>query len=213
MPTPSLRLPRLSGLGLLLSALLGLTLPSALHAQADPDSVKLRNDCRLAAQVLSTGQPAPHFEDALTTIARCGSEAVSPLLSMWTAAPSDRDELLPLIMATRRVAAPPIADRLFDLMGEPSAPLDVRLAAIMVTVTWADPHAWPTFDDLRSRGPDSMKLRGWVTDHGAPMSGRESLEPGFVDRLRSALEAIAASDPSEEMVAAAAIALRNPPLW
>jgi hypothetical protein len=39
--------------------------PTLLHAQADPDSVKQRNDCRLAAQVLSTGHPATHYSWAL----------------------------------------------------------------------------------------------------------------------------------------------------
>ncbi len=29
------------------------------HAQGGPDTIRLRNDCQLARQVLTTGQPAP----------------------------------------------------------------------------------------------------------------------------------------------------------
>jgi len=38
------------------------------------DSVQQRNACRLAAQVIRTGQPAPHRSWALEEIVRCGSE-------------------------------------------------------------------------------------------------------------------------------------------
>jgi len=41
-------------------------------AQTNPDSVKLRNDCRLAVQVISTGNPAPHLEWARSLIGNCG---------------------------------------------------------------------------------------------------------------------------------------------
>lgn len=199
--------------GVWLVFLLGIGIPVAAQGQADPDSVKLRNDCRFAAQVLSTGHPSPHMDEALTTISSCGKEAVSPLLNMWDGDLSSRDDLLPLVMATRRLVAPALADRLFEIMGDPASPLDKRLASILVLVTWADPHSWPTFDGLRDRGPDSTMLRPWDTDHAMAMSGRETLAPDFLDHLRSTLEGLAASDPSAEMKAAAAITLRNAPFW
>ncbi len=49
-------------------------LPVRLTAQADPDSIKHRNDCRLARQVLETGQPAPHAKWARGYIPLCGSD-------------------------------------------------------------------------------------------------------------------------------------------
>jgi hypothetical protein len=54
---------------LLLSA--ALLLPLELQGQADPDSIKHRNDCRLAAQTVTTGRPANKLEWALHTIRRC----------------------------------------------------------------------------------------------------------------------------------------------
>jgi hypothetical protein len=200
-------------LGAGFALMLGVVMPPAVQGQADPDTAGLGNECRLAAQVLSTGEPAAHMKEALSTISGCGSEAVAPLLSMWNRDFPDREELVPLVMATRRLVSPPVAERLFEIMRDPSAPLDKRLACIMVMVTWADPRSWPTFDGLRDRGPDSSMLRPWSTDHAVPMSGRETLAPDFVLRLRSSLEEIAASDPSDEMKAAAAITLRNAPFW
>ena len=44
-------------------------------AQANPDSVKFRDDCRLAAQVLQTGHPAPRLQWATAFISRCGADA------------------------------------------------------------------------------------------------------------------------------------------
>jgi len=51
-----------------------LTPTAGAHAQAEPDSIKLRNDCRLAMQVLTTGHPAPRLEWARGFIGYCGNE-------------------------------------------------------------------------------------------------------------------------------------------
>lgn len=55
----------------LISAVLLFGFFGRLEGQADPDTVKLRNDCRLATQVLTTGHPAPHLEWASWFIRRC----------------------------------------------------------------------------------------------------------------------------------------------
>jgi hypothetical protein len=52
-----------------------LLLPLGLRAQANPDSVHHRNDCRLAAQVLTTGQPAVKRAWAVTKARTCPSVA------------------------------------------------------------------------------------------------------------------------------------------
>jgi hypothetical protein len=53
--------------------LLGLLLLAReVHGQADPDNVQLRNDCRFAAQVITTGHPAPHLQWAHSFIGYCG---------------------------------------------------------------------------------------------------------------------------------------------
>lgn len=52
-----------------------LLVPASLHAQANPDTVKHRNDCRLAAQVLTTGQPAVKRAWAITQARTCAGVA------------------------------------------------------------------------------------------------------------------------------------------
>lgn len=51
--------------------LIGAGLPSCATAQANPDSIHRRNDCRLAAQVLTTGNPRPRLEWAAQVIQQC----------------------------------------------------------------------------------------------------------------------------------------------
>ena len=48
---------------------------ATLHAQAQPDEVRLRSNCRLALQVIKTGQPAPQTEWALRQVDACGLAA------------------------------------------------------------------------------------------------------------------------------------------
>jgi hypothetical protein len=56
-------------------SLVALLFPAALHAQAQPDTVKHRNDCRLAAQVLTSGQPAVKRAWAATQARTCPAVA------------------------------------------------------------------------------------------------------------------------------------------
>ena len=61
---------------LILFALAGIAVSVGnASAQADADSVKHRNDCRLAEQVIATGNPRPHRAWAGTVIRTCGAEA------------------------------------------------------------------------------------------------------------------------------------------
>lgn len=53
------------------------SLPSCATAQANPDSIHHRNDCRLAAQVLTTGNPRPRLEWAAQVIQQCPSVGVT----------------------------------------------------------------------------------------------------------------------------------------
>lgn len=61
-----------------------LLLPRIASAQAEPDSVKHRNNCRLAEQVIATGHPAPHDQWALDLIGGCpeGGEALANALRL-----------------------------------------------------------------------------------------------------------------------------------
>lgn len=55
----------------MLTLLLGIAAP--LRGQALPDTIKLRNDCRLAEQALRTGHPGPKVPWARTFLPNCRS--------------------------------------------------------------------------------------------------------------------------------------------
>src|SRR5713226_6496934 len=80
----------------------------SLLSQANPDSIKLRNDCRAAEHVLTTGEPGPLRTDALSIIGLCGREGIPALQAAWTSAGGDRTEpgpAEPAAQLPRRVAA------------------------------------------------------------------------------------------------------------
>ena len=69
---------------IILALALAILPASRLASQANPDSVKQRNDCRLAMDFLETGHPSPEWTDALTTIGLCGSQGEATLIKVWS---------------------------------------------------------------------------------------------------------------------------------
>ena len=186
--------------------------PGALPAQTHTDSVKLRNDCRLAVQVLTTGVPGPQRTEALNTIGLCGSEGVPALVKVWSAAADDRAELGLLVTATRGFVTPELVSTLFATLEQPGRTLNARTAALRVLLTYADPSVVTGFDDFVGDSSELLAHHFGGIDHPAPIVGRESLTEPLVDRLRSSLHTIAAGDADVRMRVAARVALKNPPL-
>jgi hypothetical protein len=184
---------------------------AVLHAQVDPDSVKLRGDCRLAEQVLTTGQPATHREEALKVIGLCGRAAAPAIIAAWTSADLNRTELGLLVTSTRAFITPELVEALFSTLGAPGRRLDERIASLLVLITYADSSVVPGFRDFI--GDSTELLIRWYggVDHPFLVVGRETVGP-LTGRVRAALQAIAASDPDAAMRLAARVALRNRPL-
>ena len=183
-----------------------------LVGQAKPDSVKLRNDCRLAEQVLTTGEPGPRRTEALKVIGLCGGEATATFVLLWSSTGNDRAELDLLVTATRAFVAAPVVDALFATLTQAGRPLNGRVATLLVLLTYADPSVLPGFDAFV--GDSTRLLRGFYghVDHPFPVVGRESLPQPVTSRLRTALQTIAAADPDARMRVAARVALQNAPL-
>ncbi len=185
---------------------------ASAQAQVNPDSVKLRNDCRLAEQVLTTGEPATHRQEALTVIGLCGGEGVPALLSVWSSIGGDRQELELLVTSTRGFVTPALVDGLLSILGQPARPPTVRVASLLVLLTYADPWVAPGFDDfLGDSAALDIRYFGHL-DHSGPPAGHETIPASLKDQLRTSLQVIAASDPDAAMRMAARVALRNPPL-
>ena len=184
----------------------------ALLPQANPDSVKLRNDCRAAEHVLTTGEPGPHRTEALSLIGLCGREGIPAFQAAWTSAGGDRTELGLLVTSTRAVVAPELVEMLFTSLSQPSQAVNARVASLLVLLTYADAAVVPGFDDFIGDQALLLARRYGRVDHPSPAAGREQLAADFMQRLRGALQAIAASDPDAGMRLAAKVALQNPPL-
>ena len=184
----------------------------ALLSQANPDSVKLRNDCRAAEHVLTTGEPGPHRTEALSIIGLCGREGIPALQAAWTSAGGDRTELGLLLTSTRAFVAPELVEMLFTSLSQPSQAVNARVASLLVLLTYADAAVVPGFDDFIGDEGQLLARRYGRVDHPSPALGREQLAADFRQRLRAALQAIAASDPDAGMRLAARVALQNPPL-
>lgn len=67
-----------------------LFLPTESAAQAQPDSVKHRNDCRLASQVLTLGQPANRRTWALRILPTCGRTGATAVAEVLRSSRQDR---------------------------------------------------------------------------------------------------------------------------
>ena len=184
----------------------------ALLSQANPDSVKLRNDCRAAEHVLTTGEPGPHRTAALSIIGLCGREGIPALQAAWTSAGGDRTELGLLVTSTRAFVAPELVEMLFTSLSQPSQAVNARVASLLVLLTYADAAVVPGFDDFIGDEGQLLARRYGRVDHPSPALGREQLAADFRQRLGAALQAIAASDPDAGMRLAARVALQNPPL-
>jgi len=79
-----------ASVGAIMALLVGVS-STPLRAQANPDSIHLRNDCRLATQILRTGNPANKREWALGTIGWCGRDGVDAFVVDWKSKEANAD--------------------------------------------------------------------------------------------------------------------------
>ena len=122
-----------------------------LSAQrVNPGEIQHRNDCRLADQVLTLGQPANRQEWALQYIGSCGEEGGDVILGLWNSPPSSDSELQALYYASIHVADERIFDVAFTVAQDLAAPAPLRLAALGTLVTYVRPDMGLNLDG-RSR--------------------------------------------------------------
>jgi hypothetical protein len=156
------------------------------------DSVRQRNDCRLAGQVLRTGQPAPQRTWALQTIAGCSEESGTAVPAVWTAAPTDQDDLGWLVAASVTNRDSRIFDAAMGVAGPTGGPTLVRLAALRVLASYGDRRVWVSWDDLQTRNAIVLPF----VDHPMGRDGTSALPSNVRDLVLARLQALGASDPN-----------------
>ena len=129
----------------------GLSLASPLSAQpgserADPH---LRTDCRLAAQVIRTGNPTPRREWAYGVIRRCDESGPMALADVWRNVASRQPENLGVLFnATRDFNDRRVVDAVADVAREGSAPDATRIYAMALLFNYAVPGLYIDIEDL-----------------------------------------------------------------
>lgn len=179
----------------------------SLSAQpGEKEDPHLRNDCRLAAQVLRTGHPAPRRQWALDAIRRCDTSGPEVLASVWREAPpADTIELGRLFNATRDFNDRRVVDAVADLARRGDAAETTRIYAFALLFNYAVPGSYiETGALLRGARPGIS----FVTHDDRARDTRAilgDLRPG----VREILNSVAAAEPDSRVGIAAATVLRN----
>lgn len=170
-----------------------------LVAQADERTeARLRNDCRLAAQVIRTGNPAPHRDWAYGVISQCAQSGPAVIAAAWRQPPNDEPTVQRLVWATARLRTRCVFAAVANAARERRNSLLVRTYAMEMLYSFAKPGLSLNVQDLlHPRGERPARISAVSGDGdvaNAPDLGDAAPE------VRAILGEIVASDPDPEIV-------------
>jgi hypothetical protein len=194
---------------------LGLLICSALPLRGQGNetsaAVQHRNDCRLAAQVLRTGEPHTKRDWALGYASSCAGEGPAVLAEQWRGF-SDPSRVAELVRASGRIRDARLYGALTETAADRSRPTAVRVGAMVVLAKYVDPTSAVWLTDLVP--PDSIVriplVVGSIID-GGQMAGSEPLTNPVAVPVLALLNELAAArttEPREVWYAAAVLARR-----
>jgi hypothetical protein len=195
-----------------------LLVTSTAHAQTDPDSVKLRNDCRLASQVLRTGHPAPHLDWARGMIRYCGhnqwADAVAAAISRTRSSTNERElasEWRHLWMLKDAV----LLDSVQSIASDHSASVGSRLWALRTLANLIDPEGiYGALTETDSGDPDGRPVCIVSRAAGVTMSyTRRPLPPDYVGRARATAASIISDESDVPTLRTAARCVQAAPVY
>ena len=183
-------------------------------AQANPDSVKHRNDCRLATQVLTHGQPANRRSWAISFVRDCrDSESKAAILTALAAArqTTDLSPTVGIIMIARDVQDGDFFESIVATAGDRSASTVSRVASFMAFVEIVNPTASADYEKFISINPADRLQRGTCNarmDHSrTTIPGLRALPADYLGQIVAVTRRVR-DDPTEprEIRSAAACA-------
>ena len=203
--------------GILLACTAGLLLmPVGSRAQehgANPLMVKHRSDCRLAAQILTTGEPHTKRDWARGYIATCKNEGPPAIVQEWRNVPNDTAAVVQLMRASTAIRDMRIYERVRSVAEDRSRVDFVRVGAMHVLDSYANPHHAGWF--LSMPPADGQVRRVYPADayaaHPVYTSGPVPLVGSVGESVLQLLQGIAAArdvEPLPVWYAAAALARR-----
>jgi hypothetical protein len=196
------------------SALLAAMCTTSLSAQGSEHSleVKHRNDCRLAARVLRTGQSNTRRDWAISVAPSCGDVGPVALAEQWRSISANDPVFEHLVRSSPRVRDNRLYRELMSTAGDRSRPAGVRAAAMLVLSRYVDPYSAAWLTDLVP--PDSIghiRLIGGSAAENVQVSGNEPIPGPVAASVLSLLQRLAADragEPREVWYAAAVLARR-----
>jgi hypothetical protein len=201
------------------SIFLALTLVSALVAgplwaqdgQEQAGAMKRRNDCRLAGQIVQTGQPHTRKEWAETFITVCPAEGPPIFAERWTTVPADTGAVGTLLHQSARLRDARIYAQLLRTVQDRTRPSVVRVGAMLVLARYVDPYHAPWFNDVAPpREPiRHIRLPLGSALHPGVILGESPLPESLHAQVLGTLDAIAEAqqiEPPAVWYAAAALA-------
>jgi hypothetical protein len=195
-----------------------LLVAGSAQAQANPDSIKRRNDCRLAAQVLRTGHPAPHRDWAHAMIGYCGRE-------QWANAASAAIRRLSGSTDERELAAEwrhlwmlrdsAVFETIRDIAADRSASAPARLWALRTLATYIDPEGvYGSLTEIVANAPSGRPACISNRAAGAPEFREDRPLPSdYADRARHTAETIMKDESEGQIMRAAAMCVQAAPVY
>lgn len=167
----------------------------AMAQDIPSDSVQIRNDCRLARQVITAGHPLEKRNWALAMIVTC-ADAAEALALAWEAPLGQGQDLAKLEFATREVQDQRIIPPPQRVASDPGATKLARIAALSTLMSYIKPsEGLPPEESLLSGQLGHFAIR--MTTGASPREGEQPVTP--LDRMRIvqwfAAQSLVDSDP------------------
>lgn len=178
---------------LLTFVVVGLILPlHPISAQTEQsDDAKARAECRLAAQAIRTGHPAPHIQWAYSVIGRCEDVGAAVLAEKWSGPPlTDTLETRSLAGATRLFPLRRVFDAVSGAALSRSNGLHQRVVAMALLASFAKPGIYLDHRDLMNPTPGRRVAR--ITFSGDQESSQMGELKGVAPEVRAVMQRIEA---------------------
>lgn len=145
-------------LAFILTCATALTDSACAQGSEESRSVHLRNECRLAAQTLHTGHPAPKTDWALSSISFCDESGGPTLQALWASPSTDSAALEQLVVASSRLLDQRVYEAVRAAARDAGLARAVRLAALRVLGAFIDNRTLIVPDHFLKPNPDTSLL-------------------------------------------------------
>lgn len=180
--------------------------PLSAQRMDEAASARVRNDCRLAAQVIETGHPHPRWRWAVEHIGICSESGPPALAALWRALPGDTARVEEAIEATGRIRDQRLYDEAVATLRATGRPAVVRVGAMRLLMRYVQPSQDYPFSALEPGERVRIATGVGKLNASVQVSGSRPLPDSLTSQVLALFQEIAADD-REPVVAHAAARL------